>query len=30
MAVVLMSEIFAPDGYLAGLRARGYKIEEPN
>jgi hypothetical protein len=29
MAVVLMSEIFAPDGYLAGLRARGYKIEEP-
>jgi len=29
MAVVLMSEIFAPDGYLAGLRARGYEIVEP-
>lgn len=29
MAVVLMSEIFAPDGYLAGLRAKGYEIEEP-
>jgi hypothetical protein len=29
MAVVLMSEIFAPDGYLAGLRAKGYEVEEP-
>jgi TraB family protein len=29
MAVVLMSELFAPDGYLAGLRARGYQIVEP-
>jgi hypothetical protein len=29
MAVVLMSEIFAPDGYLAGLRAKGYEIVEP-
>ena len=29
MAVVLMSEIFASDGYLAGLRARGYEIVEP-
>lgn len=29
MAVVLMSEIFAPDGYLAGLRERGYEIVEP-
>jgi len=24
-----MSELFAPDGYLAGLRAAGYEIEEP-
>jgi len=29
MAVVLMTEIFAPDGYLAGLRKRGYEIVEP-
>jgi hypothetical protein len=29
MAVVLMSDIFAPDGYIAGLRARGYEIVEP-
>ena len=30
MAVVSMAELFAPDGYLAGLRARGYKVVEPN
>ena len=30
MAVISMAELFAPDGYLAGLRARGYKVEEPN
>ena len=29
MAVVLMSEIFSPDGYLAGLRARGHAVVEP-
>jgi hypothetical protein len=29
VAVVLMSEIFAEDGYLAGLRAKGYEITEP-
>lgn len=29
MAVVLMSELFAPDGYLAALRAEGYEIVEP-
>ena len=29
MAVVLMSELFEPDGYLAGLRERGYEITEP-
>ena len=29
MAVVPMSELFAPDGYLAALRAEGYQIEEP-
>ena len=29
MAVVPMSELFAPDGYLAALRAAGYEIEEP-
>jgi len=29
MAVVLMSEIFASDGYLAGLRDSGYEIVEP-
>jgi len=30
MAVVSMAELFAPDGYLAGLRARGYQVAEPN
>jgi hypothetical protein len=30
MAVVLMSELFEADGYLAGLRARGYEIKEPD
>lgn len=29
MAVVSMAELFAPDGYLALLRARGYDVEEP-
>jgi uncharacterized protein YbaP (TraB family) len=29
MAVVLMSELFATDGYLAALRARGYEVIEP-
>jgi len=29
MAVVPMSELFAPDGYLAALRAKGYEIQEP-
>jgi hypothetical protein len=29
MAVVPLVELFAADGYLAGLRARGYEIEEP-
>jgi uncharacterized protein YbaP (TraB family) len=29
MAVVSMAELFAPDGYLAALRERGYKIVEP-
>jgi hypothetical protein len=29
MAVVLMSELFTPDGYLAHLRARGYEVVEP-
>jgi hypothetical protein len=29
LAVVLMSELFAPDGYLAALRARGYTVVEP-
>lgn len=29
IAVVLMSELFDPDGYLAALRARGYEIIEP-
>lgn len=29
MAVVLMSELFEPDGYLAGLRERGYEVTEP-
>ena len=30
MAVVSIAELFAPDGYLAGLRARGYEVVEPN
>ena len=30
MAVVSIAELFAPDGYLAGLRERGYKVVEPN
>jgi uncharacterized protein YbaP (TraB family) len=30
MAVVPMSELFAPDGYLAALRAAGYEISEPD
>jgi hypothetical protein len=30
MAVVQMSELFAPDGYLAALRAAGYEISEPD
>jgi len=30
MAVVLMSELFTPDGYLAHLRARGYEVVEPD
>jgi hypothetical protein len=30
IAVVPMGELFAPDGYLAGLRARGYEIVEPD
>jgi len=29
MAVVLMSELFTPDGYLAHLRMKGYEIVEP-
>jgi hypothetical protein len=29
MAVVPMSELFAPDGYLATLRAEGLEIAEP-
>jgi len=29
MAVVLMSELFAPDGYLAALRGKGYQVVEP-
>jgi len=29
MAVVSISELFAPDGYLAELRARGYEVVEP-
>ncbi len=29
LAVVLMTELFAADGYLAGLRARGYAVVEP-
>ena len=30
MAVVSIAELFAPDGYLAGLRNRGYKVVEPS
>jgi uncharacterized protein YbaP (TraB family) len=30
MAVVSMAELFAPDGYLAALRDRGYEVDEPN
>jgi len=30
MAVISMAELFAPDGYLAGLRARGYQVAEPD
>lgn len=30
MAVVLMSELFEPDGYLAALRAKGYEVVEPD
>jgi hypothetical protein len=29
MAVVLMTELFEPDGYLAALQAKGYEIVEP-
>ena len=29
LAVVLMSELFEPDGYLAALRAEGFTIVEP-
>lgn len=29
VAVVMMTELFAKDGYLAGLRARGYAVVEP-
>lgn len=29
LAVVLMSELFAPDGYLGALRAKGYRVVEP-
>jgi hypothetical protein len=29
MAVVLMTELFATDGYLAALRAKGYEVVEP-
>jgi TraB family protein len=29
MAVVSMAELFAPDGYLARLRDRGYEVVEP-
>lgn len=30
MAVVLMSDLFAADGYLTALRARGYEVVEPD
>jgi hypothetical protein len=29
LAVILMSELFAEDGYLAALRAKGYQVDEP-
>ena len=29
LAVILMSELFEPDGYLAALREKGYRIVEP-
>jgi hypothetical protein len=29
MAVVSMAELFAADGYLARLRARGFQVVEP-
>jgi hypothetical protein len=29
MAVVMMTELLEPDGYLAALRARGYEVVEP-
>ena len=29
MAVVPIAELFAPDGYLAGLRANGFEVVEP-
>jgi uncharacterized protein YbaP (TraB family) len=29
MAVVPLVELFAADGYLAGMRSRGYEIDEP-
>ena len=29
LAVVPMPELFATDGYLAALRARGYDVVEP-
>lgn len=30
MAVTLMTDMFAVDGYVAALRARGYEVTEPN
>jgi hypothetical protein len=30
IAVIPIAELFAPDGYLAGLRAKGYEILEPH
>jgi len=29
MAVTLMTDMFAVDGYVAALRARGYEVTEP-
>jgi hypothetical protein len=29
MAVALMTDMFAADGYIAELRARGYEVVEP-